>query len=464
MPQDTHTNIVGEGSRSIVSMTRALTWDDLPETVRRAARRHFLDSFGTILAGMQRDVAQLVARVQAAAVTADGIPVPGSDLRLPSEAFAFLCGSAAHGIELDDGYRLGSVHPGVAVVPALLAAAAGRPMDGKRLLTALVVGYEVVCAIGGAAHPALRDRGFHPTPVVGPLGAAMAVARLLGLSEAQTASALGIAASESGGLFAFLAGGGDVKRLHGGKAARGGLMAALYAAEGISAPEAIIELPSGFAQAFAGSPAGEGLKVTLPPRGPFRILDCYVKPHACCRHLQPAMEALIELRDTEGVTREDVERIDVETYAIAAKHAATGWSDFASAQLSFPYVLALALEFGRADLEHFDEPVRNQPWVDAIAKRVQIHATEEMDALYPQQRPSRVTVRTPRGDFSVFKPEALGCRELPVDDEALQAKFLRLAGPVLGEDRAGCLLEVLWSLDRYGDVRTVLDAAAVEPR
>jgi 2-methylcitrate dehydratase PrpD len=379
---------------------------------------------------------------------------------LPPEAFAFLCGSAAHGIELDDGYRLGSVHPGVAVVPALLAAAGGRPVTGEALLTALVIGYETVCAVGGAAHPALRDRGFHPTPAVGPLGAAMAVARLLGLGETETACALGIAASDCGGLFAFLGGGGDVKRLHGGKAARGGLMAALYAAEGISAPESIIEVPSGFAQAIAGAAPGQGLNFTLPPEGPFRILDCYVKPHACCRHLQPAMEALIELRDTEGLTADEVEAIEVETYSIAAKHAATGWSDFASAQLSFPYVLALALEIGRADLEHFDEPVRGQPWVEAIARRIRIRATEEMDAAYPRQRPSRVTVKTRRGTFSAFKPEALGCRELPVADEALQAKFLRLASPVLGEVRAARLMEDIWSVERCEDVRVLINSAA----
>jgi 2-methylcitrate dehydratase PrpD len=460
MTHDQHADVPGDGSHSIVAMTQSLTWEDLPQPVREAARRHLLDSFGTILAGMRRDVAGLVARVQVGAAIPNGIPIPGSELRLPPEAFAFLCGSAAHGIELDDGYRLGSVHPGVAVVPALLAAAAERRVEGKALLTALVIGYEVVCAIGGAAHPALRDRGFHPTPAVGPLGASMAVARLLGLSESQTTSALGIAASDCGGLFAFLGGGGDVKRLHGGKAARGGLMAALYAAQGISAPAAILERPSGYAQAFAGAAPGQGLAFVLPPVGPFRILDCYVKPHACCRHLQPAMEALIDLRGAEGLVADEVERIDVETYSIAAKHAATGWSDFASAQLSFPYVLALGLEIGRADLEHFDEAVRSQPWVDAIAARIHIRATEEMDALYPRQRPSRVTVKTARGSFSAFKPEALGCRELPLDNEALQSKFLRLASPVLGEARASRLMLDLWSIERCEDVRKLLSVAA----
>ncbi len=446
----------------ILDLVDWLSWDRLPAPVRLAARRHLLDTVGAMIAGMSGPVARSVAVL--VGEPAGLLAVPGAPVRVSRDGFAFLCGTAAHGIELDDGHRGGTVHPGVAVVPALLAAlsatrSAGTPATGRDLLTALVVGYEVVAAVAAAANPAFRNNGFHPTSVAGPLGAAMAVGHLLGLKRSAVSCALGIAASSAGGLFAFLKGGGDVKRLHGGMAARGGLMAALLADQGVSAPERIIEGSSGFAQAFAGAPPGEGLGLSLPPADGFNILDCYFKPHACCRHLQPAMEAVMRARAEHGVEEAMVEAIDVETYAIAARHAATGWETMVDAQLSFPYGLALALRFGRADLGLYDDAVRCGDWVTAIAERVHVQATAEMDALYPANRPARVTLRLKDGcSVTVEAMEASGCRDLPLSDAALRDKFLALVEPVMGPARAGALLATLWAVEDAATAETLFSA------
>src|SRR5262249_61230787 len=104
-------------------------------------------------------------------------------------------------------------------------------------------------------------------------------------------------------------------------------------------------------------PGSSARAVGFPPAAPFGITDCYIKPHPCCRHIQPAVEALIGILDEEDIASEEVERIDVATYRIAAEHAATGWDDFASAQLSFPYLIALALKFRAIKFEHFADAV-----------------------------------------------------------------------------------------------------------
>jgi 2-methylcitrate dehydratase PrpD len=201
--------------------------------------------------------------------------------------------------------------------------------------------------------------------------------------------------------------------------------------------------------------------LTLPPDVAFGITDCYVKPYACCRHLQPAVEALMSLTRDEDITPDEVTRIDVDTYRIAAEHAQTGWDDFASAQLSFPYLIGLALRFRAVRLEHFSEEARRDPAAGAIAAKLNVTATPETDRLYPQLRPARVTVMTARGVFTRNADEALGSRLVPLDDAGLQAKFDELVAPVLSPARAKAVGRLLWDVEACEDIRTVVEAAAL---
>jgi 2-methylcitrate dehydratase PrpD len=323
-------------------------------------------------------------------------------------------------------------------------------------MQAIVVGYETVIAIGRACHPDLRQRGFHPTAAVGVFGSAAAAGKLGALSPDRLANAFGLAASSAGGLFAFVNGGGDIKRLHAGHAAREGLQAALLADQGVEGPPGVLEARDGFMQAF--SRAEKARVIMLPP--PFGITDCYIKPYPCCRHIQPAVEALIGLLADKNIASDEVKRIEVATYRIAAEHAETGWDDFASAQLSFPYLIGLALKFRAIKLEHFADEVRRDPGFAAIARQLTVTAPPDVDRLYPQLRPARVTVTTARGSFTRQADEALGSRIVPLDDAALEVKFLGLVGPVLGTARAKALAEQLWSIDALGDVAPLVESMA----
>jgi 2-methylcitrate dehydratase PrpD len=480
---------------AIVEFVGELRHVALPDEVRHYARRHLLDTVGVMIAGAGGDVATRAEAMLAAARPAGRVPVPGRARRADVIDAAFLGGTAAHGIELDDGFRQGSVHPGCVVVPTVLALGYDRHADGRALMEAIVAGYEAVIAIGRACHPDLRQRGFHPTAAVGVFGSAAAAGKLRGLSADALANAFGLAASSAAGLFAFVNGGGDIKRLHAGHAAREGLQAALLAEQGVEGPPDVIEARDGFMQAFAfgradkahsksaraalaseasgqrghskraraghsPEPGSSARAITLPPAAPFGITDCYIKPYPCCRHIQPAFEALIGLVNDEAIASEEVQRIDVATYRIAAEHAETGWDDFASAQLSFPYLMGLALKFRAVKFEHFSEQTRRDPAFGAIARKLSVTAPADVDRLYPQLRPARVTVTTARGSFTRQADEALGSRIVPLDDAGLTAKFLDLVGPVLGAARAKDLGERLWSLDAISDVAPLVESMA----
>jgi 2-methylcitrate dehydratase PrpD len=445
---------------ALIAFIDGLRYSALDAEIRHYARRHVLDTVGVMVCGAAGDVANRAERMLAAVRAPGHVPVPGRTRRADLLDAAFLGGTAAHGIELDDGYRQGSVHPGCAVVPAVLSAGYARGASGTQVIEAIVAGYETAIAIARACHPDLRQRGFHPTGACTVFGAAAAVAKLHGLARPAIADALGIAASSAAGLFAFVNGGADIKRLHAGHAAREGMQAALLAAEGVQGPPSVIESRDGFMQAFAFGRLDRARSLVLPPAAAFGITDCYIKPYACCRHIQPAAEALIGLCSDENIVPEEVTSIEVDTYRIAAEHAHTGWEDYASAQLSFPYLTGLALRFRAIRLAHFADEVRRDPVFVDIARKLRVVATPETDRLYPELRPARVTVTTTRGVFRRSADEALGSRLVPLDDAGLKAKFLELAGTVLAPARATDLCERLWEIESCGDIRPVVEAAA----
>jgi 2-methylcitrate dehydratase PrpD len=444
---------------ALVEFTDSLRFAALSSEVRHYARRHLIDTIGVMIAGAGGTVATRAEAVLAAVRDAGRVPVPGRKRHADLLDAAFLGGTAAHGIELDDGYRQGSVHPGCTVVPAVLAVAYDTGASGSAVIEAIVAGYEVTIAIARACHPELRQRGFHPTSACAVFGAAVAVAKLYRLSPQQLANALGIAASSAGGLFAFVNGGADIKRLHAGHAAREGLQAALLAQRGVEGPPQVIEARDGFMQAFAFGRTDKARAIALPP--PFGITDCYIKPYACCRHIQPSVEALFSLLDDEMIAEDEITRVDVETYRIAAEHAATGWDDFASAQLSFPYLMGLAARFRGIRLEHFADEIRRDPAFAAFARKLNVTAPAEIDTLYPQLRPARVTVTTPRGSFTRQVDEALGSRIVPLNDDGLKAKFVGLVEPVLGRAPTAGLVERLWAIEELDDVSGLIAAAAL---
>src|SRR5260221_10598379 len=154
---------VAGATGALVSFVSGLRFDALGDEVRHYARRHLYDTVGVMIAGAGGEVATRAEAVLAGVRPAGSVPVPGRARRADLIDAAFLGGTAAHGIELDDGYTKGSVHPGCTVIPAVLAVGHAKKVSGKAVIEAIVAGYETVTAIGGACPPALGFCGLHPT-------------------------------------------------------------------------------------------------------------------------------------------------------------------------------------------------------------------------------------------------------------------------------------------------------------
>jgi len=458
-------------TRQLAAFTAGLSLDRIDPFARRAACRHVIDTVGAMIAGADQAATRSVERAyRAAGMAAGPVPVPGAARRYDALAAAYVGGTAGHGLELDDGYRPGSVHPGGVVVPAALSLGFVRDAGGADVLRAVVAGYEAVCRIAAAAHPRSRWRGFHNTGITGVFGSAAAGGVLLGFDADAMENAFGIAGSAAAGLFAFLAG-GDVKRTHPGHAAREGLMAALLTEGGLAGPRGVLEFKEGFFNAFAGGDTGavDYRAIDLLRTGDnhrnsvFAVANCYMKPHACCRHIHAAIDAVIDIARTEDVAPADVAAVEIGTYAVAASHAGVGWSEMTTAQMSFPFVIALALARRQVGLADFGAADRADPVILGLTQRISVSTDTECDADYPRLRAAKVTLTTSGGHrFSRYVPEPYGAASNPLSDAALAQKFTDLAAPRLGAEKAATALEMLWDLEGLGSVRPLLEMISYE--
>jgi 2-methylcitrate dehydratase PrpD len=447
---------------ALAQFASGLAWSSLTEEERRAAKRHLLDGLGACVAGVDQPIFARSAALLDRVGGSGDVPVVGSKHRTSLLSAAYLTAVNCHAIELDDGNREGSLHPGTAVVPALLTAGYDLDVDGAALLSALVAGYEVSVSLAEVLHPHASRRGFQTTGVVGGLGAAAAVARLLELDATDVEKAIGIAASASAGIFSYLTGGGNVKKLHPGHAAREGVFAAMAAKERIvEGPLGVAETKAGVFEAFGGITPWSG-NAFDHRGGALAITRSYLKPYPCCRHIHPAIDALLELRRRHDIDPDRVERVDVGTYEAAMPHAALPFDSFTVAQLSFPYVMAAALRTGKVDLDSFAGKARSDPRSGADAAKIRVSADPECCASYPKQGPARVTVTMKDGAVhGLYVAQPLGAPENPLSDEDLAAKFRMSVKTRLPAAEADRVIDLVWNLDDAGSVRDLVERLCV---
>jgi 2-methylcitrate dehydratase PrpD len=429
---------------------------DLPPALVARTRQHVLDTMGAALAGS----AAFEPRQTLTMLTADPnqgtSPVWGTAVSLGARDAALANGVAAHALELDD--TGGCDHSGAVVLPAALAAlaCAERTVSGRELLTAVVLGYDVgrrvLEACGG--YPLHNGAGWHSTATCGSFGAAAAASHVLGLDAVRTTAALGHAASFSGGLWAFIHDAAQTKRLHAGRAAEGGLTAALLAARGLVGPTQVFEdVWGGFFNAFAAqSKQPDALLVELGQT--WKLMRCSIKPHASCRSTHSTVDAVLQLMAAHPGLAQQVRQIDVRMSGFVM--GMCGGRDVASlarAQMSLPYAVAIAWVFGDANLERYLASVRDDARLAAAMSLVHLQVDPSMAAL---DEPV-VTITSEDGlVVSHTVPVALGAPSNPLPGTALRAKFHALAAVALPGAQADALANMVLHLDQVDDACALL--------
>lgn len=405
----------------------------LPLEVRERAKLILLDCIGAVMAG--RTLPEL--RGLTAELGGEAGPL-GSLLA---------AGAAGVSLELDEGCAASRGHPGIHVVPAALYAASRHGASGEALLRAVVAGYEVATRFGAATR--LRPR-MHPHGTWGNCGGAVAVGLLEGCDPARLATAMRISASLAVATnYEAVVDGATVRNLWSGVGNLMSFLAVRAAAGGFDGP---LDGPA----CVFGETLGEDFDRTVAAGelgARWYMLGNYFKLYACCRHAHAAVDAFRSIVDEVRPGVEDIASIDVQTYARAADAVGRTYDPATplAAKFSLPYIFSVYLETGDLGKAAFEPPLLDAPRHRALGRCMTVGEDPKYTAMLPDHRGARVELSL--ADGRRLEAEALGSRGDPHDPlEAgeVEAKFLGLAGPVVGEARAQEIIAAVSALEEGG--------------
>jgi aconitate decarboxylase len=438
-------------TRLLAEFAVGLRYEDLPAEVIETAKRCILDSLGCGVYGSAKPWSHSVARVVESLGQAKTASVWGMRMRADPLGAVFVNGTAAQGFELDDCHDQSMSHYGAGVVPPVIAAAeALGDFDGRDVILATVVGYELGTRIGNTVSPSAFHRGFHPCGLTSTFASAATIAKILKLDVDTFVSALGLAGSQAAGLMASQFG-AMAKRFHSGKAAQNGIIAALCAREGLTGVRNVLEAPYGgfcstYAETYDLSWATNGLG------SEFEILKNGFKQYSSLASSQTSVDAMRAIRAKHGIRGEDVAKVTVRTTKMVHVHC--GWpyvpSETITAQMNLPYTAAVTLLEGTAFVDQYADDKLRDPKILDLANRIEVVVDPELDAGGPHEmRAVHATVTMNDGrTFEETVTYRSGHWKNPLSEETLVAKFRNLAERVLAKGSVDRIADTVRSLEK----------------
>jgi 2-methylcitrate dehydratase PrpD len=430
----------------------------LPGDARELVRQCLLDWIAVTLGGAHEPLARMLAEEAREQGGRPQSTVVGHAFATSCRQAALVNGAASHALDFDDVNMSFTGHPSVVLVPPLLALAEARGDSGAAFMTAFVAGYETMCRIGCAVSPGHYASGFHATGTIGTFGAAAACARLLRLDPADTAVALGIAATAAAGLKSMF--GTMCKPLHAGKACADGMMAAQLASRGFTSRDDALEAIQGFA-ATHGPDFDPAAALRDPERGLYLRGNLF-KYHAACYGTHAAIEAAMWLRKFHGIAMDDVRRVVVRVSASSegvcnVQEPVTGLE----AKFSLRHAVAMALAGAdTCSLASFSDEAALDPGLCGVRDRVQVEMHDRCGSLTLAE----VIVETCDGTVLRRRHDSgQPASDLAAQRHRLEHKFRGMALPVLGADACGELLDLVGRLEELPDLSPLAGILAGRP-
>ena len=430
----------------LVAYAERARYDALSQETIHETKRRLIDTFASAMGAFDEPLSEMARKVASRMRGEMEASVWGTTVRTTPEAAAFANGVMVRLLDISDTYLGRSRGHPSDMTSGLIALAETVRADGKSLINAIVLAYDVYCSFARSAD--INAKGWDQ-PVYSGLGCVIGAAKLLGLDRAQTANAIALqlapnmalAQSRRGHLSAW-------KGCAGANASRNAVFAALLAQDGFTGPTAVFEGDGGMFQAVGT------FDWPLPEDG-HMIGETHIKDLPVCYHGQSPVQAAIEMKNIDS---RNIESIEVDTYRTGVTMMGGDPSKWApttreTADHSLPYCISVALLDGKVTNASFADERLRDPAVANLMRKVKVREDAALTARYPEAPAGRVMVRMASGETltgEVTYPR--GHHKSPMSDADVERKFRELAGPRLGAQKCDAVLKAVWALDSAGDI------------
>ena len=442
-------------ARAIARKTNAISFDRLPPEAVAKVKLALLDYLSCVFES--RDLGPSTQAIQIASRARGDCTVIGTPVFAAAPEAAFANAVLGHGLVREDMHTGSVSHLGVVVFPVLLALAQGRKASGRDFVTAVVCGYEVGATIGRALMDRDVVRRFRPTGITGPLGAAVAGARLGELGEDAITAALGFAANATAGLNEWPGPGADDMFFHVGFAARNAVTAVELAELGAFASETSLD---GAAGLFAALGRLERASDVSPFAGELEILSVYHKPAPACNYAQTACQVARLIAVEEGVLSKDIASITVKASAAALNYPgcnATGpFERVLQAKMSIQYCVAATLV--RRAIEEANYRLPSDPEVHRLIGVTSLTEDPRFTSAYPREQGTEISIVLRDGRTIVRHLNDL----VPATAVEVRARFRKSSEEVLGEEATEMLEGAVNRLEDVEDAAVIPALLAVK--
>jgi 2-methylcitrate dehydratase PrpD len=464
-------SIQQEISEQLAHWTRAVRFQDLPESVVQNTKYRVLDVIGLALAGVTTPYGASLKQASSEMNPPGPSRLFGIGQRVPVAAAAFVNGALSQAMEFDDTHNESIVHMSSPAVAAALALAEAEGLSGKEVITAIAIGNEISCRVGSVAPGQFHRRGFHPTGLFAPFGATYLAGRVLGLSSQQLVNAAGIVGSFAAGLLECWVDGTQSKFLHPGWAAQSGITAAYLGRAGNTGPTAVFDGRFGL---FASHLQDKSVALDLG-----RITDdlgrhweserASFKPYPAAHVIHPYLDALLRLRAQHRIDPEQVQEIVVPVAGFIVGIVCEPLSEKrrpntdSHGRVSMQYSLAEAMARGELGRHAYQPDSLKDPRILRLADAV----TYRVDPDFPGPERFKGAVQVIMRDGTVYETAEdhnRGSAENPMTHAELVGKFETNAEDLLGASRRHDLIDAVMSLDKLPAASRLVDLAISEAR
>jgi 2-methylcitrate dehydratase len=437
-----------------------LTFGQLSEAAINAAKRSLLDSIGCALGGYRQPDVEIALEVMEEQGGDGPATVIGAGRKMDLLSATLLNALMVRVLDYNDIYWMQDPSHPSDIIPAAIACGERAGRNGRELIVGMVLGYEFEMRLCEAAHPGIRDRGWHHatlTAFVSPIVAA----RMLGLDWKTMQHAIGISGACMTTLGAVTAGKLTMmKNMADPMAVRSGVLAALLAERGFSGPEHVIDGKEGLAQCMGPEWKLECLEQGLGDG--FRITDCGLKAYPTEALTHAPASCTLNLVTEHGLRPEHIEKIHIRA-SVRATDILADPSKYdprskETADHSLPYVVAAAVADRRLTPAQFTDDRIKDPCIRKLLPRVEVTADPGLDALFPRMQRVIVTIRTTDGrELTDQTDYPKGNPHNPMSNAEIEEKFDALAEPLLDAGRRSRIKETIWSLEKLDSIGDLMD-------